>query len=211
MGFRVLLVYLFWGASTMSANVNECCPFEWIEKWIIEEGTASIFGVLATVDDESKPYTRTIAIREINESGVLFFTQKGSKKVLQIEGNSSVSLTVYLPLAKRQIIVRGVSIPLSKEENISYWQTYPKESQLRFLVYGPRSGEVISSNCELDNELVELRKDSQNAPIDKPESYVGYRINPEVLELYQLNQDKLSDSYVINRKNGKWERSRVVP
>jgi pyridoxamine 5'-phosphate oxidase len=73
----------------MHVKADESNPYEWIERWVAEENSAPLFGILATVDDQCKPHTRTIAIREINKKGILFFTQKGSKKVQQLENNPS--------------------------------------------------------------------------------------------------------------------------
>ncbi len=195
----------------MQAESKESNPHQWVKKWIAEEENSPLFGVLATVDHEYKPYTRTIAIREINERGALFFTQKGSKKIDHIKCNPATSLTLYLPSYKRQITFRGRIEALSNKENLQYWNTYPKESQVRFLVYGPRSGQRISSNKDLDKELEMVRKHYQNRLPDKPESYVGYRICPDAFEFYQLNNDRLSDAFIVNTNNGEWEIQRIIP
>ncbi len=186
-------------------------PFQWAKDWVAEEGDFSLFAVLATVDRQSKPHTRTIAVREIDERGILFFTQKGSKKVRQAEENPAVSLTFYLPRHKRQITFRGSAKPLSEAENTGYWKSCPPESRLRFLVCGPRSGERIIDNGALDRELEELRKNHPDQILERPESYVGYRIHPDVCELYQLNDSRLSDSFLFERKKDVWGFSRVVP
>lgn len=74
-------------------------------------------GVLATVDEDGKPYTRTVAIREISGEDVLFFTQQGSKKVAHLENNNFVSLTMMLADSMRQISFRGQVSALSNEVN----------------------------------------------------------------------------------------------
>ncbi len=195
----------------MTIESKENDPYLWTETWLDEEGTSPFFGVLATVDADNKPHTRTIAIREIDRNGVLFFTQKGSKKVQHMQDNPAVSLTLYLPVHKRQITFRGIVKALSDEENDRYWMTYPKESQLRFLVYGPRSGEEIAGNEQMDKQLGQLRKEYQDRDPVRPDAYVGYRIQPDTFELYQLNADRISDSYLIRRNNDNWDFLRVVP
>jgi len=195
----------------MTIESKESDPYLLTEKWIAEEGAAPLFGVLATVDTDNQPYTRTISIREINQDGVLFFTQKGSKKVQHIKENPAVSLTLYLPVNKRQITFRGIVKALSDEDNDRYWKTYPKESQLRFLVYGPKSGEEIAGHEQMDQELEELRKEYQGREPDRPDAYVGNRIEPDTFEYYQLNADRISDSYLIRRNNENWDFLRVVP
>lgn len=79
------------------------------------------------------------------------------------------------------------------------------------MVYGPRSGEKIPSNEELNTKRAELRREYLDCTPARPDAYVGYRISPEVIKFYQLNADELSDSYLFERKNGSWDYSRVVP
>jgi pyridoxamine 5'-phosphate oxidase len=195
-------------------NKNQKLPndefYNCIKEWIAEESNTLVLGVLATVN-ENKPYTRTIVIKEINKKGVLFFTQKDSKKVRHIEVENQVSLTVLLSEKKRQITFRGQVKPLSNDENIEYWKTYPRESQIRFMVYGPTSGQIIANNSNLDQKLAEFTKIYTKSSPDKPQAYVGYRIYPDEVDFYQLNNDRISDSFTANREDNKWKILRVVP
>ena len=185
--------------------------YQWISEWHSADLSTMPVGSLATVDDKYQPHSRTVAIREINENGVLFFTQKGSKKVEHINKNSFVALTIILSKNMRQISFRGQAQALSDSENESYWNTYPKTSQIRFMVYGPRSGEAIPSNHELNIQVAELKAKYLESSLPRPESYVGYRIIPTDIELYQFNTERISDSYVLHKKDLEWEINRVVP
>lgn len=183
---------------------------KWINNWILEEKSKLLLGVLSTCF-ENNPYSRTIAIKEIKESGVLFFTQKCSKKVQHISRNSNVSLTILLPSKLRQITLRGEVMPLSDADNNKYWNIYAKDSQIRFLVYGSQSGEIINDNTQLDKDLKEKQIKLANLKIDKPDSYVGYLIKPKYIDFYQLNNDQISDSFIAKLENNKWVLSRQVP
>ena len=118
----ILLIFFLIGTTTMQAQEKpKILSFQkihsWIKKWEREEENEFILGILATVDKDNVPYTRTVAIREVSENGVLFFTQKGSKKVAHIKNNNIVSLTILLPNNTRQMTFRGQAKPLSNEEN----------------------------------------------------------------------------------------------
>ncbi|MDA0911572.1 MAG: pyridoxamine 5'-phosphate oxidase family protein [Proteobacteria bacterium] len=183
----------------------------WIEKWTHEEKMPFLMGVLANVDQKNHAQSRTVAIREITDKYILFFTQKGSSKVDQIKNNNHVSMTIILPNHKRQIIFDGIAEPISKKENIAYWKTYPKSAQIRFLAYGPTSGEVIDSNKKLDDLVAKYQKEYANKPPVYPESYVGYKIYPSAIKLYQMNDSRMSDSYILKKDDSKWQLIRVVP
>lgn len=185
----------------------------WIGEWIEEESPPLLLGVLATYDSNSGlPRSRTVAIREWTTDAVLFFTQSGSRKVQQIRKQPAVSLTILLAARQRQVTFSGRAHPISREENCAYWAGYPKERQLRFCAYGPRSGEEIAHPGVLDDQLARLREQHKNdTHIPCPESYVGYRIVPEEIELYQMNTDRLSDSIRLKRSENHWKRTLVAP
>ncbi len=184
---------------------------DWIQKWIHEEKTTSLFGVLSTVGLDGVPKARIVSVREIDEKGILFFTQQGSEKVKQIEHCHQVCMTLFLPDNRRQISFEGKAVALDEKQNDHYWSSYPKIPQTRFLVYGPRSGEKIESNDPLDEKLKENLIEYQDQVIQRPESYIGYQIIPSVVKLYQLNLDRISDSYILTKNGDKWPLQRVVP
>lgn len=100
--------------------------------WLETESLPFKMGVLATVDENGHPKSRTVAIREINEQGLLFFTQLGSAKVAHISVNPYVFFTFMLPNTQRQVTVSGRVRPLSESENLKNWETYDQERRLRF-------------------------------------------------------------------------------
>ena len=170
---------------------------DWMQTWIKEEKTASLFGVLSTTGLDGTPKARVIAIREINEEGVLFFTQLSSEKVQQIQQCNDVCITLFLPDNRRQISLEGKATALESDQNDYYWSSYPKISKIRFLIYGPESGKQIESNAGLDEKLKKSLTQYQDQVINRPEAYVGYRIDSSVIKLYQLNLDRISDSFVL--------------
>ena len=73
-------------------------PMEKMRTWIEEEKklgsveAASV--VLATASASGEVHSRIVAIREITEVGILFFTQKQSRKTKDLRENSSASMTL---------------------------------------------------------------------------------------------------------------------
>lgn len=66
-------------------------PIQQLNLWITEEHQAGApnpqQGVLSTATTSAVPHARVVAIREINEDGLLFFTQKGTRKVAELTAN----------------------------------------------------------------------------------------------------------------------------
>ncbi len=182
-----------------------------IQSWLEDEADPLKLAVLATVDERGVPHSRVVAVKEMTEGTLTFFTQKGSSKVKQIALNNQVSITLVLFEKKRQITLEGIANALSDQENQQYWEVYPKESQIRFTVYGSQSGNQVTDPSKLNNQLKEAQKKYQVHAPEKPEAYVGYRIEPSLIKLYQLNDDTISDSYIGEKIDSNWMFKKVVP
>ncbi|KTD57112.1 pyridoxamine 5'-phosphate oxidase [Legionella sainthelensi] len=196
-------------------ELPEQVDYSWLSRlmkfWLETEALPFKMGVLATVDENGLPKSRTVAIREINEQGLLFFTQLGSAKVAHISVNPYASFTFLLPNTQRQVTVAGSVRPVDESENLKNWVTYDQERRLRFLVYGTKSGQLIKKQRELDEELAALRDQYKKTLPEMPREYVGYTIVPEEIKFYQLNEHRLSDSIAAIRTNETWTLRRFVP
>lgn len=188
-------------------------PVELIKTWIQEEkalGSPSADSVvLATASAEGKVHSRIVATREITQSGILFFTQKRSRKAQDLSENPSASMTLWLPLKQREIVIDGVVEILSQQENQTYWEALPRERQLRFLTY--QSGKPITDLSDLQVDYDKLEKKYHNKSIPMDECYCGYRLVPHMLYFYTLGHDTFSEvnKYVLVKD--KWEKQLVSP
>lgn len=200
-----------WLLEALPEHVDYWWLLRLIKAWVEAESLPFKMGVLTTVDEQGFPKSRTVAIREINEKGLLFFTQLGSAKVAHICVNPNVSFTFMLPNTQRQITVSGKINPIDEIENVKNWETYDQERRLRFLVYGTKSGKTIKQQHELDQELVILREKYKKTLPERPREYVGYTIVPEEIKFYQLNEHRISDSLKATCIHESWILQRFVP
>ncbi|KTD09316.1 pyridoxamine 5'-phosphate oxidase [Legionella jamestowniensis] len=131
-------------------------PIILLTSWISEELEKGApnpqHAILTTTRKDAIPHGRVIAIREINEQGLLFFTQRGTKKVAEMTSNPVVSLTFWFELFEREVIIDGTVIVLTESESRAYWDTYPPFAQIRFHSYAPTSSQVIPSKQLLEDK-----------------------------------------------------------
>lgn len=159
--------------------------------------------VLATASSKGEVHSRVVAIREITESGVLFFTQKRSRKVKDLNENPSASMTLWLALQRCEVVLDGVVELLAHDENKHYWESLPRERQLRFSVYRPGDCIETLNSLQLDYETLEKKFQNQHIPMN--ENYCGYRFVPSRIYFYRLRQESFSEvtQYILN--DGVWE------
>lgn len=152
-----------------------------------------------------------IAIREITPQGILFFTQKGTRKVIEISENPCVSLTFWFELMQREVILKASIYALDEEENKTYWLTYPRIAQIRFLAYAPTSGQPIESKQMLEDKRSFIEQKYRNQELPYTPLYCGYRIIPKKRIFYQYRTE-LSDVFqYILQENSQWQNQVLSP
>jgi pyridoxamine 5'-phosphate oxidase len=188
-------------------------PIEKMQNWIEEEkklGSVEADSiVLATASASGEVHSRIVAIREITKAGVLFFTQKQSRKAKDLRENSSASMTLWLPLQQREVILDGKVETLTQNENEYYWESLPRERQIRFLVY--RAGKPIDSLSVLQADYEKLEKQFHNKKIPMGESYSGYRLVPNRIYFYTLGQNTFSEAIQYILTGEIWKHEQVSP
>lgn len=166
----------------------------------------------STATKEGIPHSRVVAIREITPQGILFFTQKGTRKVTEIAENLRVSLTFWFELMLREVILEAFIEALSEEENKEYWSTYPRIAQLRFLAYAPTSSQPIDSKQILEDKKSVIEQKYMDQELSYTPLYCGYRIIPTKFTFYQYRTDELSDvSQYILQENSQWQKQIISP
>jgi pyridoxamine 5'-phosphate oxidase len=190
-------------------------PLDQLKQWIDEEKSKGApnpqQGILSTATKDGIPHSRVVAIREISAQGLVFFTQKGTRKVKEIAENPSVSLTFWFELMQREVIIEALIEALSDSENKEYWSTYPRVAQLRFLAYAPTSGQAIDSKQTLEEKKTSLENEYKDKSLPFTTLYCGYRIVPKQLTFYSYRTDELSDVLQYTLQNAQWCRQIMSP
>jgi pyridoxamine 5'-phosphate oxidase len=184
---------------------------EWLSKEQELSSVNNYNAVLATASRDAEPHSRIVAIREITDEGFLFFTQSGTRKVLELRDNPRASMTIWLPQQQREIVSDGVVVALSHEENQHYWETMPRVRQLRFTVYAPISTHVIDSLDELEQQYALLEEKYAQSDIPMSEYYCGFRFVPHSIYFYTPGTTTFSEVIKYNLINGEGSLELVAP
>ena len=184
---------------------------DWLEKEKIAGSVNPDRAILATTTSKGVPHSRVIAIRKVESESILFFTQRGTRKVLELNANPNASMTIWLAMQQKQIILEGVVTPLSLQENELYWQTMTRERQLRFSAYAPISGRPIGSIVQLEGMLEKLEQQYQDNLIPMSEFYCGLRLIPYTICFYTLNMESFSEVTRYTKNNASWEQQLLSP
>jgi pyridoxamine 5'-phosphate oxidase len=189
-------------------------PLSFLERWLkeaLEGGLAEPNAmVVSTVDRSGSPSARAVLLKQLTPEGLVFYTNYGSRKAREIEGNSAVAATFVWPELERQVRVQGRVRKIERSQTESYFRSRPRGSQLAALV--SHQSERLSSRKELEERYAMLEKQYQNSEVPCPENWGGFLIMPTLVEFWQGRESRLHDRIVFELSGGNiWERRRLWP
>lgn len=165
--------------------------------------------VLATVDTEGQPWTRTVLLKKIDDRGLIFFTNFESRKARHIRTNARVSaLFLWLGL-ERQISINGTAEKIPAAESLAYFITRPLGSRLG--AWTSQQSSVIKSRSLLEAKLDEMKRKFADGKIPLPSFWGGYRIVPDSYEFWQGRQNRLHDRFMYSKSGDSWSIERLQP
>ena len=166
--------------------------------------------VLATVSPAGQPRARTVLLKQFDDDGFVFYTNRTSRKGRDLAGQPLACLLFPWHAMHRQVIVQGPVRPLSTRQSEPYFRSRPRGSQLG--AWASRQSSVLASRAELDERYAEL--ESRWPPgeqVPMPEFWGGYLLGPESVEFWQGRPDRLHDRLRYTRSGDGWLVERLAP
>ena len=100
-------------------------PIGQIQEWLNDAEKAEISNhnamCLATVDQDNNPSNRFVLLKDINERGLVFYTNYESNKSKDMMDNENVATTLWWDKLNKSVRVKGKVWRISDEENDQYY------------------------------------------------------------------------------------------
>lgn len=198
----------------LDENEVERDPISQFQIWLDDAIAANIplaeAMTLATATPDGRPAARMVLLKQVDQTGFVFFTNYRSAKARQLDANPYAALVFYWNLLERQVRVEGSVVRTSAEESHEYFQTRPRESQIG--AWASEQSEVITGRGVLEQRAQELETLYCDREIDCPEHWGGYRLKPERIEFWKGRLGRLHDRILYELdSNGLWTISRLAP
>jgi len=163
----------------------------------------------ATVDAQGRPSVRTLLLKQVDEHGLVFFTNTQSRKGHHLDVNSFAAVCIYYQQAHQQVQVEGPVEPVTDAEADAYWQTRPRASQIG--AYASRQSEVLEDPVVLQDRVTEYGERFAGKDIPRPSHWSGYRVIPERIEFWAGHPDRLNQRELYIQRQGEWIRESLYP
>jgi pyridoxamine 5'-phosphate oxidase len=187
-------------------------PFKQFERWLsdavesLPEPTAM---VLATADESGRPSARHVLLKGFDERGFVWFTNYKSAKARELSANPRAALVFpWFPI-RRQVIVGGTVSIIDAAESDAYFATRDRASQIG--AWASPQSDVIPDRRWLEERVIELEARFEGEDVPRPPFWGGYRLDPDRIDLWHNQPDRLHDRFRYERRETGWIITRLAP
>ena len=187
-------------------------PIAQLQAWLAEARGAvpqADAMTLATADSNGRPSARIVLLREVDERGLTFFTNRASRKGTELRENPRAAAVLHWWELGRQVRVEGGVEEVDDAESAAYWSSRPRASQIAGWA-SPQS-QPLTTRSDLDARVAEVERRFAEVDVPLPAFWGGYRLIPESIELWMHRDNRLHDRIRFVRSGTEWRRERLAP
>jgi len=164
---------------------------------------------LATADAHGRPSARMVLLKGVDARGFVFFTNRESRKGLDLAANPRAALCIYWPASGQQVRVEGRVERVSDEESNAYFASRPRGSQVG--AWASQQSRALDAHEHLEASVHEVEERFPSA-IPRPPFWGGFRVIPERVEFWFDRPSRLHERIVYEREeSGGYRTARLYP
>jgi pyridoxamine 5'-phosphate oxidase len=176
--------------------------------------------VIATATPDGRPSARVVLCKKliVDPGYVVFFTNYDSRKGAELAANPRAAAVVHWDALGRQVRLEGPIVRSPAAESDEYFASRALDSRIGAWA-SLQSQPLDSRTTLLKRVAVEAARFGTSVP--RPPHWGGYRLWPEVLELWIEGSFRVHDRARWNRtlepegdtgfKTGPWQATRIYP
>ena len=191
-------------------------PHVQFDRWFAEAVAAGVHQpermALATATATALPSVRMVLLKGHDARGFVFYTNRESRKAVEIDANPQGALALYWELLNRQVRIEGPVERVDEEESSAYFATRPHGS--RVAAWASPQSRTVATRADLDRWYAETEARFVGVEeIPLPPFWGGYRVVADAIEFWQGQVNRFHDRvrYERERDDDGWRRLRLSP
>lgn len=188
-------------------------PFMQFKNWFKQAESSEVLEpnafILSTVHISGMPSSRTVLLKELIDTGYIFYTNYDSQKAREIQSNSQVAMIFLWKELQRQVRIQGTAKIHSHEKSEKYFKSRPRASQLG--AWASIQSQELQSRKELETAFELAKEKFSGKEINMPPFWGGYEIIPHEFEFWQGRTSRLHDRFSYRLEENAWKVLRKYP
>jgi pyridoxamine 5'-phosphate oxidase len=166
---------------------------------------------LATHDAQGRISARTVLLKDADHDGFVFYTNTLSLKGQQLGQQPQAALLFLWKHLRLQVQVRveGAVQPVSEAEADGYFATRPRLSQIG--AWASQQSSTLDQRSTLEQRVAQLEARYADQSIPRPPHWSGYRVKPEMIELWFGMPYRLHDRECYELGASGWTKRLLYP
>lgn len=188
-------------------------PIEMFDEWFSTARKSGLYlpeaMTLATSTAGGIPSARMVLLKGCDQDGLTFFTNYGSRKSAELDGNPHAALVFHWNVLQRQVRITGPVERVSHEESDVYFRSRPRGS--RIAAWASRQSRTLAQRSDLERVFEEKEQEYDGVEVPLPAFWGGYRLCPDDIEFWQGKADRMHDRLIFRRQGAGWVSEWLYP
>jgi len=166
---------------------------------------------LATVDARGRVSARIVLLKQFDDRGAVFYTNYDSAKAAQLAAHPQVALCMHWKKLRDgvQVRIEGSAERTSAAESDAYFATRARDSQIG--AWASLQSQTLPARGDLDARIAQFEQQFAGAPVPRPPHWGGYRVVPDLIEIWYGQRARLHERVRYERVNALWTKRLLYP
>ncbi|GAA2237517.1 pyridoxamine 5'-phosphate oxidase family protein [Herbiconiux moechotypicola] len=178
---------------------------DWIEGVVARDAVEPFYVTLATASADGVPSSRTVQLLDVEEDALLFTTNFGSRKGVEMRATGRAAVSLYWRETAQSVNVTGRVVEADDAECDARFAEEARGVQV--------SRTVSFHGLPLDDEAEQLGRFSalmaSDEPVERPEYWRWFRIVPDAVTFWEGNPEALNRRLHYAWHDGAWTHGAI--